>query len=66
MKTTKQWLESLNEPYKSEALSNMIKGVSDAKVKTMSEALLTAFPWNHTKQGFQYWDELFRQAIKNQ
>lgn len=66
MKTTKEWLELLNEPYRSQALKNMNPDVKNAKVINMSAALLTAFPWNHTEEGFKYWKDLFDKSFKNQ
>ena len=55
MKTIKQHLSELPEPYQSEALANMLPESSDYMQYTAHGAINRAFPWNRTKQGHMYW-----------
>ena len=67
MKTIKQWLEELPEPYRSQSLANMadIKcqahGVIDPEQKRSSlrGVLMSAFAWSQTPEMFEYWDNLY-------
>lgn len=56
-KTILEWFNELPEPYKSEAIENM-----DIDGSQMDEsiyfALLGAFNWKNSKQGFDYWNNL--------
>lgn len=66
MKTTRQYLESLPEPYRSEALENYeLQNNADQKERddncpwgNSGNFLSNAFVWSKTKQGRKYWSEL--------
>jgi hypothetical protein len=58
MKTILEWLQELPEPYRSEAIENVIKAKRTQKRDSLEDALLSAFPWEKTKQGWEYWDNL--------
>ena len=65
MKTIREWLTELPEPYRTEALENMEKSVpceGDRLVSKKSEAIDIAFLWPNTPQGNQYWECLFEGA----
>ena len=62
MKTIKEWLKELPEPYRSEAIENTDSSrlvYKTSMVKDTATALKTAFAWNETKEGFVYWMELY-------
>lgn len=64
MKTIREWLEELPEPYRTQALENCnsmrlsISGLSDI-VETSRIAIMSAFHWDSSPEGFHYWDELY-------
>lgn len=64
-KTIKEWLEELEEPYRSQALKNLKEGrspvVSKVMVCSLSEALHGAFFYLNTKEGHQYWYSKLKQ-----
>jgi len=56
MKTIKSWLEELPEPYRSQALENLVKDSREnTEVKSLSVAISSAFVWKDTSQGEYYW-----------
>lgn len=59
MKTIREHLEILEEPYQSQALQNMLKfGENDLKAVNTAVALKMAFLWDDTPEGWDYWDSL--------
>lgn len=57
-KTVREWLEELPEPYRSQAIENLVKYPlprSKCFFKKMEDALLHGFDWDLTPQGFSYW-----------
>jgi hypothetical protein len=53
MKTIKEWLETLPEPYRSQALKN---GIDMGKERSsLFKAINSAFVWSNSKEGFDYW-----------
>jgi len=63
------WLGKLNEPERSIALDNMRNDVDDSKdhlEEELAMALNNAFTWRHTKEGFDYWDNIFDKIRKNE
>lgn len=59
MKTVKEWLEELPEPYRSQALKNTKEELLKIEEVSADQAVFGAFRWDKTPQGFQYWDSLF-------
>ncbi len=61
MKTIREHLNDLPEPYRTEALANNKNQSSWDKVKEddISEALLGAFNWLDTPQGYDYWSNFY-------
>jgi hypothetical protein len=57
MKTVKEWLQELPEPYRTQSLENCTN--PDEEVKLLSEALGYGFYWGRTKQGYMYWSDIF-------
>lgn len=58
MKTIKEWLEELPEPYRTQALENVSEYSLSQKDESLSEALKGAFTWIFTPQGHYYWMDL--------
>jgi hypothetical protein len=68
-KTIAEWLAELEEPYKSQSLQNdeyspyrTVAG-DERKHLTIKKALLSAFVWDETKEGDEYWRE-FHDLLK--
>lgn len=61
MKTIKQWLEELPEPYRTQALENY----ENNKVQSLSFALINAFEWYDTPEGIEYWADLNKKICEN-
>lgn len=58
-KTTKEWLESLPEPHRIEAIQNTDPEIlASDSIKTFDNALSGAFAWKETPQGYGYWSDL--------
>jgi hypothetical protein len=67
MKTIRKWLETLPEPYRKLALSNletnpMEPGRADKQCETVSEALFDAFYWNDTPEPSESWYDIHQRA----
>lgn len=77
-KTIKEWLESLPEPYKTQALLNLEQTEKDEAeedgvristapskilVSRLSDAISQAFIWSATAEGMEYWGNLVK-AVK--
>ncbi len=59
MKTIKEWLNELPEPERSQAIENMqpdAEGQITARNK--AEAVIQAFVFSQTPQGFSYWNNI--------
>lgn len=64
MKTIKKWLETLPEPYRSQALKNFendhdYKEYINESRSELSSALNWAFHWDQTPEGKEYWSKLY-------
>lgn len=58
MKTVEQWLKELPEPYRTQALENLVHSQRNIVVDDIVKAVLNAFAWGDTDfidQGFDYW-----------
>lgn len=56
MKTIREWLELLPEPYKGQALTHSSgKESLDLEENTLFDALASAFIWNESAEGEEYW-----------
>jgi hypothetical protein len=56
MKTTREWLEELPEPYRTQALENC-KWLNE-NCNSLDSAICGAFPWDETSQSDIYWAEV--------
>ena len=57
-KTIKEWLETLEEPYRTQALNNLDSDTEDDIVLNLYTALSCAFVWESTLEGHGYWAKL--------
>ena len=58
MKKICKWYNKLPEPYRTQALGNLMYRVSQKKVDNFSDALKGGFVWAETDEGFSYWDNI--------
>ena len=58
-KKIKDWLNKLNNPYKQQAITNLNTSVKEIKVNNICDALSLAFSWKHSKEGLEYWNEVY-------
>lgn len=63
MKTIRQWLKELPEPYKKQALMNLTtipyrSGIDNEDAGSMRGALYVAFEWDKSPEGHYYWEDL--------
>ncbi len=69
MKTIKEHLETLPEPYRSQALENynprFLGDDPPQKFEQVSEALIYAFDWTESPEGEEYWDK-YQDSLINQ
>lgn len=58
MKTIKEWLNEMPEPYRSQSINNHegYKGLGYAG--SLSIALILAFKWSSTMEGTKYWEKV--------
>lgn len=52
------WLNLLDEPYKTQALLNTREEMRTCEVDLMSEAIDRGFTWQDTNQSHEYWSEI--------
>lgn len=58
-KTIKDWLNTLDEPYKSKALQQTNKDILELQCNSITDALLKMFEWESSKEGDLFWDNLY-------
>lgn len=66
----KEWLETLPEPYKSEAIAEYERQYSEQRLYQdsffLSTALMRAFYWEDSTQGLDYWLNILLKAQKGE
>jgi hypothetical protein len=60
LRTVKEWLSDLPEPYRDLALHNCLSDRGDAEVLCMSHAINYAFGWDRSPQSRCFWEDLHR------
>lgn len=61
MKTIRELLEELPEPYRSEAFQNCeTASLFNRMEHTKKDALATLFDWDKSPQGNDYWHSLYK------
>lgn len=58
MKTIKDYLEQLQEPYRTQALNNTKEEDLNTIVTNTRKALYFAFTWQTSPEGYDYWNNL--------
>lgn len=58
-KKIKDWLKCLNNPYKKQAITNLDTNLKEVKVNSICEALAVGFSWEQSKEGLEYWEEVY-------
>ena len=61
-KRIREWFIELPEPYQTQVIDNTDLDVLQTFVSSIDHALIVAFPWAHTQQGYEYWDN-FRNTL---
>lgn len=62
MKTIKEWLSELPEPYKTEAIEEAERLSPDTLnhiTDSLSDTVLKMFCWADSRQGEDYWDNVY-------
>jgi hypothetical protein len=60
MKTIREWFNELPEPERGEAIRNTTLYTLDTPTRFMTRAILSAFIWDETSQGGEYWHKIYR------
>lgn len=66
MKTIKEWLSELPEPHKTEAIEEAERLSPDTLnhiTLSLSDTILKMFLWVDSKQGTEYWDNVYMHSI---
>lgn len=64
--TNAEWLNMLPSTYKWRALNNADDiGVLGNKVDSLPAALF-AFPWDLTREGYEYWKDVYEKAVRGE
>ena len=63
MKTIKEWLEELPEPYRTRAIENTGEKRLSMYAVSLPEAIAGAFAWIDSPQGDIYWIDVYRTLI---
>jgi len=61
--TIVEWLNLLDEPYKSQSILKLREDRRTRMVSTMSDAINQAFTWSESIQGRDYWSDLFNDFL---
>lgn len=64
-KKIKDWLKELKHPIKNKAITNLNTNIKNLEVESLSSALLIAFNWKTSVEGFDYWDEIYENLVKS-
>lgn len=64
-KTIEEWLNTLKEPYRSEALGVCIKSRLDKQVNSLYNAIDAMVTWSNTKGGDDYWSPIHDTLMRN-
>lgn len=59
LKTVEQWLNTLPEPYRTQALNNADTKCLFAEECNPQDAILKAFTWDYSTEGFHYWNDFY-------
>ena len=57
-KTIKEWLNTLDEPYKSKALKQTNEDILNLYCDSLLNSLYQMFDWSYSVEGVEYWSDL--------
>jgi hypothetical protein len=63
--TIREHIDTLPEPYKTQAINNLNNIKSVVVVKHTSVAIAIAFTWENTPQGYDYWNLIYNKYFSN-
>lgn len=63
MKTIREWLSELPEPYKGQALANMDPLEAEKEREDITSALDLAFVWAKSPEGWGYWHAYYTELM---
>lgn len=67
MKTIEQWLSEIdNVAVRTKALKNLVPSTLPFIADSQSDALLQAFAWEDTEEGFMYWNDVHHILCKDE
>jgi hypothetical protein len=67
MKTIKEYLEELPEPWRSQALENCDPdNMQKDRCTSQRSALMSAFIWSKSPEGKRYWNDFYRTLLNNE
>lgn len=66
MKTVKEWLDELPEPYRTQALEQTDNGDLNKTEPTMNHTLGGMFVWSESHEGAEYWRQLTEVYMKHE
>ena len=64
MKTIREWLEELPEPYRTQAIDNTSESDLMIEEESLADAVIGAFSWNESPEGEIYWGD-FHDTLKD-
>lgn len=59
LKTIKEWLETLPEPYRGQALANCLPAMGHDVTESLEESLFAGFAWSESPEGYSYWEKVY-------
>jgi len=66
MKTIEEWLQTLPVEYRDKALANLKLKKSYLRRRTLSMAILGAFLWSESPEGFDFWRKVYNQILEQE
>ena len=66
MKTIEEWLRELPIEYRDKALANLRLEKSYLLRRTLSIAILGAFLWSESPEGFDFWRKVYNQILEQE
>lgn len=65
-KKIKDWYKNLKQPIKNQAITNLKLSCKNIKVDNLSDAIMLGFDWKSSKEGFEYWDNVYESLENNE
>lgn len=69
-KTIEEWLNELEEPYRTQAIENTKRLAGTERLyepaDNITDALMSAFIWETSPEGYEYWSDLFGKYLEQE